>query len=545
MKARWVQRFVIAVVWMGFCMPEAATAQDGRNVLEQLFKAFTEIDRARRDRKAEEERARQEELARQQQQRPGRPVFVDADLRLFRQSITSFANSSTALSQRIEAQSRDATVRALLPESYDVRSRASTVMTQSFGVAVMSPELATAYAELDGVWRGLSHRIKQTRGMDGQVRSLAEAMDRDSDALCRVLGIDAHYPRVEVVVAAAGVAASVEALVDDLRVELVGQPNCQSLVDRGIQTQQAFRQLALLLDATAYDEAVRQTRASAAEWDAFSGDLLEYRSARLLRGVARTRARVDDLLNSLRVAPSMPYPFLAALAELSADDAAALMARHGGRLAGMLPRGRGRLTVSGDVLASRFLGFADMARAKADPQELAGQLSGIEGNWLEVRPAIDQLGAADASARAQSIDSHLSRLKSIVGVVAGPSRDELLQATAELYQFSVNLDASIKNNLGLFADPRVRSSAVQWSASLMGSTQGMLASVQSGRTGDRLAGQFGQAMQAWQALSPLLDSVRGSAGFGGILGHGAGHYLRAYREQGDSLMARVAIMMGG
>ena len=544
MRHRMLGRIVVASLLVGFGMPSPSPAQDGRNVLEQLFKAFTEIDRARRDRKAEEERARQEELQRQQQVRPGRPVFIDADLRTFRELMSSFAASSTSLSQRIEVLSADPTMRSLLPESYEIRSRASGLMTQSLADSVMSQELTTAYAEMDGAWRALSHQIKQVRGLDGQVRTLSTALDRDSDSLCRLLGIQADYSRMEAVVAAAGAAASIEALVDDVRFELVNQPDCQALVDRGIQAQQQFRQLALLLDGTVYEEAVRQAKASASEWQSFSAQLLGYRSARLLRAVARTQTRVDTMLNSLRVVPDMPYAFIAALAEVGADDAAALMARHGTRLASLLPRGRGRLTVSGDVLASRFLGFADLARSQAAAQELAGQLTGIEGSWSEVRPVIDQLRSADATARAQSIDSHLSRLTSIVGVVAGPSREELLQATAELYQFSVNLDAGIKNQIGLFSDPRVRSAVLQQSAAFSSSVQGMMGSVQTGRTGDRLSGQFGQAMQAWQALSPLLDSavvIRG--GFRGQLAYA--NYLQSYRQQGDSLMAKVAIMMGG
>lgn len=242
--------------------------------------------------------------------RPDRPQTIRTNSRevgQFAELLIQMDRELASLKDELQDLSRrDAGIRALLPETYQVQALARTVLHQCDGANSLSP-LRDPYRSLDQRWRELSFQVRSVPNRSDRLRSIVANCDQTGRKLSRLMKIEPQFDRHglhdQMIIAA----TYMQALLDDVETARVPSDQARDLVHRGRLLREVILEEADRVESVQYDEIVSRFTDFVARWQAYASELATLRDPVLDRRLARI-AQCGDQTYALLWMPPPPRP---------------------------------------------------------------------------------------------------------------------------------------------------------------------------------------------------------------------------------------------
>tara|TARA_R110002072_G_scaffold130637_5_gene269602 strand:- start:810 stop:2360 length:1551 start_codon:yes stop_codon:yes gene_type:complete len=242
--------------------------------------------------------------------RPERPQTIRTNSRevgQFAELLIQMDRELASLKDELQDLSRrDAGIRALLPETYQVQALARTVLRQCDGANSLSL-LRDPYRSLDQRWRELSFQVRSVPNRSDRLRSIVANCDQTGRKLSRLMKIEPQFDRHglhdQMIIAA----TYMQALLDDVETARVPSDQAHDLVHRGRLLREAILEEADRAESVQYDEIVSRFTDFVARWQAYASELAMLRDPVLDRRLARI-AQCGDQTYALLWMPPPPRP---------------------------------------------------------------------------------------------------------------------------------------------------------------------------------------------------------------------------------------------
>ncbi|WDQ16428.1 hypothetical protein [Rhodopirellula sp. P2] len=209
------------------------------------------------------------------------------EVRQFAEQLVQLDRELATLKEALQTLSRrDAGVRALLPETYQVQGLARTVLHQCDGANSLTP-LRDPYRSLDQRWRELSFQVRSLPNRSDQLRSIVASCDQTGRKLSRQMGIEAQFDRHGLHDQMLIAATYMQALLDDVETARVSSDQARDLVHRGRLLREVILEEADRAETVQYDEIVSRFTDFVARWQDYANELASFRDPVLDRRLAR------------------------------------------------------------------------------------------------------------------------------------------------------------------------------------------------------------------------------------------------------------------
>lgn len=229
------------------------------------------------------------------------------EVREFAEQLVQMDRELISLKDALQAASRrDAAVRALLPEVYQVQAQVRSLLHQCDGARSLGP-LKDPYRLLDQRWRELSFQVRSLPQRSDDLRRIVSNCDQTDRRMSRRFGLEPQFDRHglhdQMIIAA----TYMQALLDDLETARVSTEQCRDWVHRGRLLRQTILEEAERVESVKYDQIVSRFTEFVARWQDFSGELAALRDPVLDRRLARI-AECGDQTYALLWMPPPPRP---------------------------------------------------------------------------------------------------------------------------------------------------------------------------------------------------------------------------------------------
>ncbi|MEP0345031.1 hypothetical protein, partial [Rhodopirellula bahusiensis] len=229
------------------------------------------------------------------------------EVRQFAELLIQMDRELAALKDALQTLSRrDAGVRALLPETYQVQALTRTVLHQCDGANSLS-RLRDPYRSLDQRWRELSFQVRSLPDRSDQLRAIVASCDQSGRKISRLMKIEPQFDRHELHDQMIIAATYMQALLDDVETARISSDQAHDLVHRGRLLREAILEEANRVESIQYDEIVSRFTDFVARWQDYANELVSLRDPVLDRRIARI-AQCGDQTYALLWMPPPPRP---------------------------------------------------------------------------------------------------------------------------------------------------------------------------------------------------------------------------------------------
>ncbi len=161
---------------------------------------------------------------------PVPPANATPEMRQAQQRVKAFADGASQLITALRYEERySPNVRGMLGDALNVKATADVLTQRVLGISDPK-QLSNEYAALGQAWRLLSHRLRQEPNISSQVLQWVTSLDQSNEALEQLLKLDPQVERNELAHHFAVLASDFEHLAEDIRIDLWGNPQQQSLM---------------------------------------------------------------------------------------------------------------------------------------------------------------------------------------------------------------------------------------------------------------------------------------------------------------------------
>ncbi|TWU05065.1 hypothetical protein [Stieleria varia] len=317
---------VVVATWSGAA--RTGSAQNGQ-LIEGLFRTLAEsqLERERQKRAEAEERARREAIQREQESRrdpyevrlpsgfgvpqpnlparppvgtpPGAPIRPDRGPELgsinvrsekaaqYAQNLVAFNQSYSQLVAELRsAATRNAELRTLMPQVYEVSASGRTLLRQCDGLSVLSP-IIPSHQEWDSRWRNISFQLRRVGGLSDSCNDAIRTCDQLCTAMSRQLNIQPQFDRIALRDQMTTAAAHMQTLMDDLELSSIPRDQCHRLEHDCRLLRQQLLADAQRIDRYGYNECVSKFSDFASRWRAFGAQAYALGDAHIARRLDR------------------------------------------------------------------------------------------------------------------------------------------------------------------------------------------------------------------------------------------------------------------
>ena len=233
-----------------------------------------------------------------------RPVQVPPEVKAAREELGHIGGSINALVQVLQQEAYSSPgYRQPLAEAMHVKALTDALYrnSASFGDIRM---MRDGYAEVDQLWRSLSHRLKQARGVNRRVLAAVDEVESHSTEMAQVIGLAPQIDRTELVRLTSTMAAEFRHLLEDVNYELNRHPKRNQMLVTGRDLMTRVRESTALIDRGDYDSIVASWQAGQAGWRGYAAELRRLGNDRIRRGVNR----VEQTGRQINAALWLPVP---------------------------------------------------------------------------------------------------------------------------------------------------------------------------------------------------------------------------------------------
>ena len=196
------------------------------------------------------------------------PVFTS-----IRSNADNYVRNLNSLTTQLQTASRnERSLRPLLAECYKVQASASLFRKQCDSVTDIQV-LSNNYCDLDCSWRTLSFQLQSVK-LGRETRGYVTQLDSASDRFCAALDIDPQFDRKRLDKLMMRGTAYMQTLIDDIEIEMYGQPECERLLTEGRRLQEIIRHDSAIIVDGSYEQVLNRFNSFSQKWEKFQFETL-------------------------------------------------------------------------------------------------------------------------------------------------------------------------------------------------------------------------------------------------------------------------------
>jgi len=236
---------------------------------------------------------------------PSPGAQVSSRLTDARHVLANFSQEAARLTLALDnLMLRNRSIRPLFTDAMKMRARAHFITQNAMNEYDHTP-IAEEFRNLDSIWRSLSHRLRQIRGLDQTTIGHIERLDRYDSELSKILQVRAQLDRGQLHEATATLTADLRNLLDDIEIELERSPRRDELLYSGRQVYSHARDVVHVLNTrrAGHDHVVTAYREFRASWQPFATKLHSIANRYIERSVRRI-GQADSTIGELLWLPN-------------------------------------------------------------------------------------------------------------------------------------------------------------------------------------------------------------------------------------------------
>ncbi len=545
-----LRTFLIFAVPLAMILPGTpARAQRGA-LIEDLFRTIAEaqLEREQRKRLEAEESARNPPVSPQgdlqkvpvprgqvppSDVRASRPPSISVRSReaaQFAQNLVNFNGAIDPLVSELRANAgRNAAVRGLLPQAYQVAADTRTLIQRCDGLSALDPIVAP-YSDLDAKWRQLSFQLRSLDGLSNQCTSGVQACDQLVSTMSRQLKLQPQFNRHELHDLMIVAATHMQALMDDLQLLSIPRNDIERLTHDCRLLRQRLLGAADHVSETSYEDVVTQFTDFVSRWESFSEQCYAINNPHLHRRLDRVRECGDQSYALLW----MPPPYNAATLTASAKRLEAgcgdildqLTIRS---MVSLSSKERARVLESSHQLYHLSGELAQATTRRTSRNALRDQFGRFDQEWNSLRPVFYRLRSVNRATLA-SIDHECEQMRGALGITSlapqPAAHEDLIEVAAALEGASEYLDADLQRYARYLQPTSYRNSLIGASGEFHRHAKQLHADLSKHSDLSKLQREAEHMLDGWNQLSKDLSHIDGH----GLTERRAASLMRAQQE---------------
>jgi hypothetical protein len=416
---------------------------------------------------------------------------IDAVRRLMGDYATEASRLAADLNNELD---RFPAIRLTMTDVLKVRARAALLAQDSLR-ASDPQQIAPSFAELDRLWRGVSFKLGQLRGVNPAILQSLTRLDAVNQRVGEAIQIRPQLDTVELMRQTAALAADLGNLLDDIQMELAQAPEKPQLLLDGRRLEQQARQVtATAYHRPEYDAIAREYAQFRNQWQPYAARLLRYESRYLERSLRRIAA-ADQAINQILWLPQ----------ELDRSQVAILSTKLRANIDDFFRRTTLRLLVSlpgGNYLpvSDAFYGSVENFASEVESGENAGSMLDafgyVEGAWREFDALFRQIESPAAQQLLAEIGQTVDALRVAMRVSSGFDNRATVESAAALDNLADQLERSVGFWLSSTPTP-FRNEALRETAAFHAAARRFHAAVDGGRRPQELRDEVNALFESW------------------------------------------------
>ena len=502
-----------------FVFSAAASAQPdrpGRKVVGDLFKAWleTELQRADQKRRDKERAAKLREERRTEFDLPSTPrrpriptETAQPLLTNVRTSLKSYTQNANLLGDELNVAVRsDRSLRPLLAEHYKIQANANLLYKQL--ETVTDPQvISDSYCELDCSWRNLSYKFKSV-SLSPRCRGYITQLDKSCDRLCAALDIDPQFDRDRMLRLMVRGVAYMQTLLDDIEIELYGQPEADRLLGEGRRLQQIIRHDTAIVRDGSYEEVANRFANFVAKWRMFSAKLYGLNNPHIQRRLGRIRSVGENISELLWQTPTVDYQYMNHVSMQMSQQMNNLFDHMTVNELISLPADQQTaLLNAASQLKSQCASFCAIVEKKGPLDNLRGQYVSINQRWTQLTPYLTKIESKRIAQCNRQIGFHGEELQIMLRMRQQVNRSQLVQLAAELEVMAGQLNNRIARLDSQYSTRDYRARVNSAAQAFRGHAKTMHQAAAHNRDLARLRTCCNDVIKSWNQLSVIVGSM--------------------------------------
>lgn len=418
-------------------------------------------------------------------------VGIDAVRRLLGDYAAEASRLASDLNNELD---RFPAIRLTMTDVLKVRARAALLAQDSLR-ATDPQQIAPSFAELDRLWRTVSFKLGQLRGVNPAIMQSLTRLDAINQRVGESIQVRPQLDTVELMRQTAALAADLGNLIDDIEIELAQAPERQQLLLDGRRLEQQVRQVtATAYQRPEYDAIAREYALFRNQWQPYAARLMRYDSRYMQRSLQRIAA-ADQSINQLLWLPQ----------ELDRSQVALLSTKLRANIDDFFRRATLRLLVSlpgGNYLpvSDAFYGsvenFASEVESGANAGSLLDAFGYVDSSWREFDGLFRQIESPAAQQLLGEIGQTVGALRVAMRVEGGLDNRATAESAAAIEALADQLERSVGYWLSYNQVP-FRNDALRETAGFHAAARRLHAAVSSGRQPPELRNEVNALFDAW------------------------------------------------
>lgn len=377
--------------------------------------------------------------------RPQPTAISRQDETKLRRLLDDFSAETTKLSYQIDDYGRQVpALRNHLSDVLKVRAR-SGVMAQRIGRVDINRELRPEFETLDRDWRRIAHELSQIIDLPRVIKQQITTLDGLNREIATVLSIKPQLDRIELIRQASALTADLENLLEDIDIELGGDPNSATLLINGRKAhQQAIGLIQNIAREAGYDSIVGEYKRFKDLWYPLATQLRPYENRYIERSVRRIRT-VDSTLHSLLwLEKKIDNQQLLHVTSVLTKDADEFFTRTPLKLLVNLPNGYEVIPVA-DEFYGVLQNFADVVTRGESFESIVDAFQYVDDSGEQFVTLFQQINSRSALSVLSEIERSLDSLRMALKIENTTNLQPAIELAATLEVLADRLDIDTNN----------------------------------------------------------------------------------------------------
>ncbi len=517
------------------------TVRSQRNAVEGLYRGFV-VSRVEKDRQQVLQRQRASDWHRRTFSTPTptvQPTAASPQLLQYRGALRTFATNTAALAnslQRVSSTIRG--VRPLMGDLLKVKTTAAVMYEQSQKSNDLNV-LREQYRGLDSEWRALSFRLQKLPGLDSNTGGQIHQLDRHSDAICTFFQIPRQFDRMSTSRLASETSGYLRALLDDIEIELQGQPNANGFAGecRGL-AEQCQRLSVVAVDAT-YDDLVTKYSSFVSDWRKFAAKLYPFENPSCDRRMRRIRHGNQLAFQKLRLQPSIDRAYLAHVSRQMEREVSSLLDNMSVKtLLQLSSTQQQALLTTSRQLHVRCQHFRQRVDNNSPLKDLIADVTYIDDQWHELGRYLNSNVQGPANSR-QLIAAYDNELREILGVPPRLNHAQAIQLAASLEEMARHMQYDVRRFGRYYRSPANRDQAYRSSDAFITQVHNLHANLGQRTSAQDLQSNARNTVAAWDSFSNAITAMPANG-----ISPTRYQYINESRQEVLPVIAELATLLG-
>ncbi len=499
-------------------LPANAQAQrPDRKVVGDLFKSWleSELEKADQKRRDAERASSLRDEKRTQLDLPKSPRRPNVALRpsaapamnSYRTNLRSYSENIERLSNQLQSSARgNQNLRPLIAETYKVQVRANLLYKQS--ETINDPAvIAERYCDLDCQWRSLSHSMKNAN-LDRTCQSYVAKLDQQCNKMCAVLDLDPQFDRERMLKLMVRASSYIRTLLDDIEIELYGQPECDKLLSDGRQLQEAIKRESVFVRDGSYDQVLSRFGKFSENWRAYSRRLYRYEEPHIQRRLGRIRSVGTSISELLWQNPTVDYAYAEHVVVLTRRELKLLFDQMTvSELVSLPPQQRSLVLSAASNLSRDCDAYSKLVTQQQSLESLRQQYLVFNQEWGKVNPILSSIKTDRVTQCSHRLELHVQDMNRMLRIQQSVDQTQLVSLGASLEEIAHTMQLKFGRMDKAFSTPQFKQRAISTVNEFRDVSRTLHLDIARGRDLNRLRGCCNDVIRSWNQLEVVITSM--------------------------------------